>query len=327
MTGKEIIQALHICGEDEPCETCPVQLDEDERVCVGALFKHAAAAIERLTAENAALREAYLQKDKIQALFKAKLDEFEAERDAAIADLADIRSCRVCKHVCDTRDCSSCQDETCKCRNCSLDKHAWEWRGVSWMPVLPNEGGLSWAPRSLGAEGEQSANKPLTVQELVELNGQPVWMGEPFNKWTRVEIDPKNIPDITPEMKIRKGIMNVNGESVEIPPVNFYREPPRKIAAGDENAELRKKVPQWISVEDRLPSPGARVLITDGVFVGEGFLAGKAFFGRGEGTSWKRYSNIPWDKSMKTEITNWMPLPDAPKFADILRGAPDAPEG
>lgn len=57
MTDNEIIQALHICGEDEPCETCPVQLDEDERVCVGALFKHAAAAIERLTTENAALRE------------------------------------------------------------------------------------------------------------------------------------------------------------------------------------------------------------------------------------------------------------------------------
>ncbi len=80
-----------------------------------------------------------------------------------------------------------------------------------------------------------------------------------------------------------------------------------------ENAALREKVPQWISVEDRLPSPGARVLITDGVFVGEGFLAGKAFLGRGEGTSWKRYSNIPWDKSMKTEITHWMPLPGAPE--------------
>ena len=80
-----------------------------------------------------------------------------------------------------------------------------------------------------------------------------------------------------------------------------------------ENAALREKVPQWISVEDRLPSPGARVLITDGVFVGEGFLAGKAFLGHGEGTSWKRYSNIPWDKSMKTEITHWMPLPGAPE--------------
>ena len=80
-----------------------------------------------------------------------------------------------------------------------------------------------------------------------------------------------------------------------------------------ENAALREKAPQWVSVADRLPSPGARVLITDGVFAGEGFLAGKAFFGRGEGTSWKRYSNIPWDKSMKTEITHWMPLPGAPE--------------
>ena len=26
------------------------------------------------------------------------------------------------------------------------------------------------------------------------------------------------------------------------------------------------------------------------------------------------------------EITHWMPLPEAPKFADVLRGAPEAPE-
>ena len=25
------------------------------------------------------------------------------------------------------------------------------------------------------------------------------------------------------------------------------------------------------------------------------------------------------------EVTHWLPLPEAPKFADILRGAPDAP--
>ena len=91
--------------------------------------------------------------------------------------------------------------------------------------MLPNEGRLSWAPGSLGAEGEQSKNEPLTLQELVELNGQPVWMGEPFNKWARFEIDSKNIQDITPETKIRKGFMNVNGEIVEIPPVNLYRKP------------------------------------------------------------------------------------------------------
>ena len=26
-------------------------------------------------------------------------------------------------------------------------------------------------------------------------------------------------------------------------------------------------------------------------------------------------------------VTHWMPLPSAPKFADILRGAPGAPKG
>lgn len=308
MTDQEIVQALRACAEGE-CKRCAMYADKQK--CQENLLDKAAEAIERLTAENAALREAYLQKDKIQALFKAKLDEFEAERDAAIADLADIRSCRVCKHVCDTRDCSSCQDETCKCRNCSLDKHAWEWRGVSWMPVLPNEGGLSWAPGSLGAEGEQSANKPLTVQELVELNGQPVWMGEPFNKWTRVEIDPKNIPNITPEMKIRKGFMNVNGEIVEIPPVNFHRKPIKKMPAG--------KVPQWISVEERRPEPGKRVLATDGVFVGEAY--------RTSADTWRRYDGIAMRDCLGSVVTHWMQLPEAPKFADLLRGSPEAPEG
>ena len=71
-------------------------------------------------------------------------------------------------------------------------------------------------------------NEPLTLLELVELNGQPVWAGEPFNKWVKLSIDPKDIPNITPEMKIRKGVMNVNGEPVEIPPVNFYRCPPKE---------------------------------------------------------------------------------------------------
>lgn len=36
-----------------------------------------------------------------------------------------------------------------------------------------------------------------------------------------------------------------------------------------ENVALREKVPQWISVEERRPEPGKRVLATDGVFVGE----------------------------------------------------------
>lgn len=77
----------------------------------------AARLIERLTAENA---------------------KTEAERDAALAALADARSCKTCKYACDTRDCSSCKSKTCKCRECHLDKNAWEWRG---LPGAPEEGG------------------------------------------------------------------------------------------------------------------------------------------------------------------------------------------
>ena len=72
-----------------------------------------------------------------------------------------------------------------------------------------------------------------------------------------------------------------------------------------ENAALREKVPQWISVEDRLPEPGARVIVTDGVFVGEVY---KAIDG-----TWNRYSGVPIQVSIGRTPTNWMPLPGAPE--------------
>ena len=134
MTGKEIVQALRcISTQDdvhEDCTGCPYYKQERwsvelaERLLVDTwpmcdcnkACMDAADRIERLTAENA----------------KA-----EAERDAALADLADARSCKTCKYACDTRDCSSCKSKTCKCRECHLDKNAWEWRG---LPEAPEEG-------------------------------------------------------------------------------------------------------------------------------------------------------------------------------------------
>ena len=218
MTDKEIVQALRCCKFGLPCEKCPVLGKKD---CFEEVNTAAAELIERLTAENA----------------KA-----EAERDALLEIAKKGKDCETCKNraVCvkpgtDVAHwCDRCE-EKCRCYGCGGDN--WEWRGISGMPVLPNEGGLSCAPGSLGAEGEQPKNEPLTLQELVELNGQPVWMGEPFNKWVRFEINSKNIQDITPEMKIRKGFMNVNGEIVEIPPVNFYRKPIKEMPAGDEQGE------------------------------------------------------------------------------------------
>ena len=85
-----------------------------------------------------------------------------------------------------------------------------------------------------------------------------------------------------------------------------------------ENAALREKVTQWVSVEERRPEPGKRVLATDGVFVGEAY--------RTSADTWRRYDGIAMRDCLGSIVTHWMPLPSAPKFADILRGAPEAPE-
>lgn len=54
MTEKEIVQALRCCKFGVPCEKCPVVGNED---CFEEVNTAAADLIERLTAENAALRE------------------------------------------------------------------------------------------------------------------------------------------------------------------------------------------------------------------------------------------------------------------------------
>lgn len=54
MTEKEIVQALRCCAEGD-CKGCAMQ--EDKQRCQENLLAKAAETIERLTAENAALRE------------------------------------------------------------------------------------------------------------------------------------------------------------------------------------------------------------------------------------------------------------------------------
>lgn len=54
MTRQEIVKALRCCKFGEPCDRCPVVSDQN---CVNVMHKRAADLIERLTAENAALRE------------------------------------------------------------------------------------------------------------------------------------------------------------------------------------------------------------------------------------------------------------------------------
>ena len=57
MTDKEIVQALRVCSrrtDAQTCAKCPLFDSED---CMGDMMVGAADLIERLTAENAALRE------------------------------------------------------------------------------------------------------------------------------------------------------------------------------------------------------------------------------------------------------------------------------
>ena len=75
-----------------------------------------------------------------------------------------------------------------------------------------------------------------------------------------------------------------------------------------ENAALREKVPQWISVKDadRRAPAGQRVIATDGVFVGEAY--------RTSADSWRRYDDYRlWHDATGRTVTQWMPLPEAPE--------------
>ena len=62
---------------------------------------------------------------------------------------------------------------------------------------------------------------------------------------------------------------------------------------------------EWVSVEERLPEPGERVLATDGIFVGEAY--------RTSADSWHRHTGFPWrDGVTGRTVKYWMLLPAPP---------------
>ena len=69
----------------------------------------------------------------------------------------------------------------------------------------------------------------------------------------------------------------------------------------DEIMALREKQ-QWISVTERLPAEGMRVLATtEGVFSGEAYLSCEGVWMRSYGVVWVSLVDMP--------VTHWMPLP------------------
>lgn len=63
--------------------------------------------------------------------------------------------------------------------------------------------------------------------------------------------------------------------------------------------------PRWISVKERLPEVGERVLATDGYFVGEFFLNRRV--------QWQRYNVNNYLLMAAFDILHWMPLPEPPE--------------
>lgn len=62
---------------------------------------------------------------------------------------------------------------------------------------------------------------------------------------------------------------------------------------------------EWVSVYDRLPEPGERVLATDCGFVGEFYINKRG--------KWQRYNVNCSELLMALDILYWMPLSKSPK--------------
>lgn len=153
MTDQEIVRALRYCGSCRgTCLECPAHTREGD--CM-KLLATSADLIERLTAENAALRDGQASevetlrkeiewKDMVIALAQRKQAEAEAERDALIEQIKERHDCIDCKHndYCEfdnanVIDCMNCVQEECPCAGC-CDYSRWDWQGLL---EVPEEGG------------------------------------------------------------------------------------------------------------------------------------------------------------------------------------------
>ena len=75
--------------------------------------------------------------------------------------------------------------------------------------------------------------------------------------------------------------------------------------AADMLEELDKRVPRWISVEERLPEKGVFVVVYYGNFIGN--LMDVYMW---DGECWRSSTGYLEDAE---NITHWMPLPEPPK--------------
>ena len=114
MTRQEIVQALRVCSrrtDAQTCAKCPLFDSED---CMGDMMVGAADLIERLTAENAALKKEI--------------------RKAGCMFCARFEDCPEGFKPTGQEDCDNCAKKPdCACMKCSgigSSTDNWEWRGA-----------------------------------------------------------------------------------------------------------------------------------------------------------------------------------------------------
>ena len=95
---------------------------------------------------------------------------------------------------------------------------------------------------------------------------------------------------------------------------DYYDEPcdPRDCVGVRAINEAPILTPQWISVEERLPEPGERVLATNGNIVGEAYITNALPLEKISAARWKRHYGASWMAAFDADVTHWMPLPDPP---------------
>ena len=128
-TPDEIKKGLECCHSTDvcECEECPYSVDGEETMnCDILLSEDANEYIRRLEERNTwhESNEKYLawfMKD-----LSRQIEQLEAERDAAVADLMVIQECSTCKYDPD----DPMEDRPNVCYECCTTKCNYEWRGV-----------------------------------------------------------------------------------------------------------------------------------------------------------------------------------------------------
>ena len=128
------------------CAVCPYN-DLGDGDCSGMLVRDALAYIQQLEEDNAKKHEKimqlYIALENMQGIVQSitkdskttfqqletKCYQLERERDAAVADLAEVKDCLTCKHSANCKigsfDCYHCSDKDCPCLTCQ-----YVWRGA-----------------------------------------------------------------------------------------------------------------------------------------------------------------------------------------------------